>query len=64
LFRLILLDVFYVLYFNLFTLSLNIFLSDALSSVYGAIVVKRVRVGRAGEPIRQPFRNDTSHMNL
>jgi hypothetical protein len=41
-----LLNVFYVLYFNLFTLSLNIFLSDALSSVYGAIGVERVCVGR------------------
>jgi hypothetical protein len=40
-----LLNVFYVLYFNLFTLSLNIFLSDTLSSVYGAIGVECVRVG-------------------
>jgi hypothetical protein len=41
-----LLNVFYVLYFNLFTLSLNIFLSDSLSSVYGAIGVEHVCVGR------------------
>jgi hypothetical protein len=40
-----LLNVFYVLCFNLFTLSLNIFLSDALSSVYGAIGVERIHVG-------------------
>jgi hypothetical protein len=39
------LNVFYVLYFNLFTLSLIIILSDALSSIYGAIGVEHVRVG-------------------
>jgi hypothetical protein len=38
-----LLNVFYVLYFNLFTFLLN-FLSDALSSVYGATGVERVHV--------------------
>jgi hypothetical protein len=41
-----LLNMFYVLYFNLFTLSHNFFLSDALSSIYGAVGVEHVRVGR------------------
>jgi hypothetical protein len=39
-----LLNVLYVLYFNLFTLLLIIFLSNALSSVYGAIGVQCVHV--------------------
>jgi hypothetical protein len=54
-----LLNVFYVLYFNLFILSLNIFLSDALSSVYGPIGVEHMCRTRS-EPMCHPIGNDTS----
>jgi hypothetical protein len=54
-----LLNVCYVLYFNLFILSLNIFLSDALSSVSGPIGVERMCRTRS-EPMCHPIGNDTS----
>jgi hypothetical protein len=59
-----LLNVFYVLYFNLFTLSLNIFLSDDLSSVYLSDRCRTCTCSTCSEPIRHLFMNDATHMNL
>jgi hypothetical protein len=58
-----LLNVFYVLYFHLFILSLNIF-SDALSSVYLRDRCRTCTCRTCSEPMCHPFGNDVSHMNL
>jgi hypothetical protein len=56
--------VFYVLYFNLFTFSLNILFSMLYEVFIYTICVEHVRVGHVSETMRHPFGNDTFHMNL